>query len=618
MTYVDSQLMYCADAIYFQPVFVMLSICSTPYCIVMRGLFRSSAKCKNCLRATNNLIHTVPVIYDYKEAVKALNSLQSNRACIQERMNEDRTSHSSEIKKLEETVTYLTRSGVSLEKLDELSVIHVSGTKGKGSTCAFCESILRHHGYKTGFYSSPHLVAVRERIQINGQPLSQHDFARYFWRVYNSLPGLMKKENDMPSYFKFLTVMAFSVFLSEKVDVAIVEVGIGGEYDCTNILRQVSTVGITSLGIDHTNLLGSTIEEIAWQKAGIMKPGSITFTVDKQPIGALKVLKQRAAEKKSTLFIAPPLESYDWSSFKMNLGAVTNVQLVNASLAVQLANAWMCQHKNGMHSPAYVPPRINHGRESEEEVPVAPAFPISLSMASGLKYCTWPGRNQIINEGLIHYFLDGAHTSESVQLCTDWFIHNSRAIAKKDTPYRVLVFSCTGGRDPKPLLLPLLDCEFQLVIFCPTTVTTSVDPSSDQANFKICMTEQLEKCRRNQQVWYELQGEKEKSRSSSSNYLQPIYIPSNVPEYLIDSHNAFRSKAEVKLFPCVSDTLAYLRKRNGYEACEFHVFVTGSLHLIGSVLGVLDPDLSLAASVLSGSIRVSETNSTDTVRSYSS
>ena len=83
------------------------------------------------------------------------------------------------------------RSGVSLEKLDELSVIHVSGTKGKGSTCAFCESILRRHGYKTGFYSSPHLVAVRERIRINGQPLSQHDFARYFWRVYNSLTGLM-------------------------------------------------------------------------------------------------------------------------------------------------------------------------------------------------------------------------------------------------------------------------------------------------------------------------------------------------------------------------------------------------------------------------------------------
>jgi hypothetical protein len=132
------------------------------------------------------------------------------------------------------------------------------------------------------------------------------------------------------------------------------------------------------------------------------------------------------------------------------------------------------------------------------------------------------------------------------------------------------------------------------------------------------MSEQLEKCRRNQQVWYELQGEKEKNRSSSSNCLQPIYIPSNIPENLIDSHNAIRSKAEVKLFPCVSDALAYLKKRTVYEAREFHIFVTGSLHLIGSVLCVLDPDLSLAASELSGGIRVSAINSTGTVKSYRS
>jgi folylpolyglutamate synthase len=92
--------------------------------------------------------------------------------------NEDRTSHVPTNRKLQQTVTFLERSGVSLEKLDELSVIHLSGIKGKGSTYAFCESILHHHGYKTGFCSSPHLVAVRERIQINGQPLSQQEFSR--------------------------------------------------------------------------------------------------------------------------------------------------------------------------------------------------------------------------------------------------------------------------------------------------------------------------------------------------------------------------------------------------------------------------------------------------------
>ncbi|XP_021934207.1 folylpolyglutamate synthase, mitochondrial-like isoform X3 [Zootermopsis nevadensis] len=554
----------------------------------------------------------------YKEAVKALNSLQTNTAFIKELEKKDRHSHDSEIKKFEETIKFLERSGVSLEKLDELSVIHVSGTKGKGSTCAFCESILHHHGYKTGFYSSPHLVAVRERIRINGQPLSQSDFAKYFWNIYNSLLELRKSNNDMPSYFKFLTVMAFYVFLSEKVDVAIVEVGIGGEYDCTNILRQVSTVGITSLGIDHTNVLGNTIEEIAWQKAGIMKPGSITFTVDEQPKAALKVLKQRASEKKSTLLIAPPLASYDWSSFKSEFGMVANVQFVNASLAIQLANAWICQHTTGIHQLAGAALTTKDGTGSEEWLPVSPTFPISSSMALGLKFCTWPGRNQIINDGLIHFFLDGAHTSESLWLCADWFIQNSQAIAKQDIPYRVLVFNCTGNRDPRALLLPLLNCGFQLVIFCPNSVTTSVDSSSDQANYMTSVTQQLEKCRSTQDVWHELQEENVKNRSSAFNGLQPLYVPNNLPINFHDSCNSFKSKAEVKLFPCMSDTLAYLKKKTEDEACKSHILVTGSLHLVGTASSVLDPDLTLATPQLSGGIGISPFSSTDVMGSCTS
>lgn len=109
--------------------------------------------------------------------------------------------------------------------------------QGKGSTCSFCESILRQHGLKTGFYSSPHLVQVRERIRINGDPISRELFAKYFWEVYDLLIKQKENDNDMPAYFKFLTVMAFYVFLKENVDAAIIEVGIGGLYDCTNVLR---------------------------------------------------------------------------------------------------------------------------------------------------------------------------------------------------------------------------------------------------------------------------------------------------------------------------------------------------------------------------------------------
>lgn len=212
------------------------------------------------------------------------------------------------------------RTGITLEQLDKLSIIHVAGTKGKGSTCAFCENILRQYGYKTGFYSSPHLVAVRERIRLNGKPLSQELFAENVFRIYNELnktkvcndiilnvfPYQMVSSQehayDMPAYFRFLTVLAFNVFLAENVDVVILEVGIGGEFDCTNIVRNTPIVGITSLGIDHTNLLGSTIEEIAWQKAGIMKKNSKVYTVS-QPESVMDILNKRSKEKQ--VFYSP-------------------------------------------------------------------------------------------------------------------------------------------------------------------------------------------------------------------------------------------------------------------------------------------------------------------------
>ncbi|PSN30712.1 Folylpolyglutamate synthase [Blattella germanica] len=401
----------------------------------------------------------------YEEAVKTLNSLQTNASTI-EKIKKHNTDHIFEVKKLEDTIKYLTRTGVTLEKIDDLPLIHVSGTKGKGSTCAFCESILRHHGYKTGFYSSPHLVAVRERIRLNGEPLSQQDFTRHFWKVYNKLDNFKDNEHDMPPYFKFLTVMAFNVFLAEKVDVAIIEVGIGGEYDCTNVIRHVSTVGITSLALDHTDILGNTIEEIAWQKAGIMKPGSIAIT--------------------STLLIAPAFEKYDWKCFIPQLDFLPDVQLLNASFILVDYSIYLfiffCINIIFIVLSSFVFLIFkyidNKAMEKKEdvflkkttnfmEIPIAPSFAITQNMANGLKYCKWPGRNQIITDGRIHYFLDGAHTKESLEHGADC-----------DNPLRVLVFNCTGNRNSKSLLSPLLSCGFHLVIFCPNITTTTTDPTS--------------------------------------------------------------------------------------------------------------------------------------------
>ncbi|KHJ81972.1 hypothetical protein OESDEN_18338 [Oesophagostomum dentatum] len=142
-------------------------------------------------------------------------------------------------------------------------------------------------------FRSPHLIRARERIRINGKPISETLFANHFFTVYNKL----KKEcpEDMPPYFKFLTLLSFHVFLQESVDVAIVEVGIGGEYDVTNVVRHPVVCGISTLDIDHTSVLGSTLPEIAWHKAGILKRNSPAIVSPLCP-EALQVVIERASE----------------------------------------------------------------------------------------------------------------------------------------------------------------------------------------------------------------------------------------------------------------------------------------------------------------------------------
>ncbi|NXE09655.1 FOLC protein, partial [Lophotis ruficrista] len=189
--------------------------------------------------------------------------------------------------------------------------------------------------------SSPHLVQVRERIRINGQPISKELFSKYFWLVYNRLEETKDPVHaSMPAYFRFLTIMAFHVFLQEKVDLAVVEVGIGGAYDCTNIIRAPVVCGISSLGIDHTSILGDTMEKIAWQKGGIFKPGVPAFTVV-QPERPLEVLRERAQELECPLYLCPELDAFEGDHRALQLGLAGAHQRSNAALALQLARTWL-------------------------------------------------------------------------------------------------------------------------------------------------------------------------------------------------------------------------------------------------------------------------------------
>jgi dihydrofolate synthase/folylpolyglutamate synthase len=171
-------------------------------------------------------------------------------------------------------------------------VVHVAGTNGKGSTCAMIEAGLRAAGVRTGLYTSPHLIEPTERIQISGIPVSREQFARAFETVHETAGKL--DLDCHPTYFETVTAMAFWLFRETRVETAVVEVGLGGRLDATNVVHPALTV-ITPVDFDHQSFLGNTIESIAAEKAGILKSGVPAIVSEQRP-EAMRVIEGRAAE----------------------------------------------------------------------------------------------------------------------------------------------------------------------------------------------------------------------------------------------------------------------------------------------------------------------------------
>ncbi|XP_041531041.1 folylpolyglutamate synthase, mitochondrial isoform X3 [Microtus oregoni] len=536
---------------------------------------------------------------EYQDAVRMLNTLQTNASYL-EQVKRQRGDPQAQLEAME---VYLARSGLQVEDLNQLNIIHVTGTKGKGSTCAFAERILRNYGLKTGFFSSPHLVQVRERIRINGKPISPELFTKHFWRLYHQLEEFKDDSHiSMPAYFRFLTLMAFHVFLQEKVDLAVVEVGIGGAYDCTNIIRKPVVCGVSSLGIDHTSLLGDTVEKIAWQKGGIFKPGVPAFTV-LQPEGPLAVLRDRAQQTSCPLYLCPPLEALEEGGLPLTLGLEGDHQRSNAALALQLAHCWLEQQGHQDIQELKVSrPSIRW------QLPLAPVFHPTSHMRHGLRDTEWPGRTQVLRRGPVTWYLDGAHTASSVQACVRWYCQSLQRnkCPSGGSQVHVLLFNSTGDRDPAVLLKLLQPCQFDYAVFCPNLTEVSSTENADQQNFTVTLDQVLLRCLQHQQHWSCL-GEKQAGpdlwsspapepggwhppHSASTNSLvfscishalhwitqgrDPIFQPPSPPRSLL-SH------------PTASSGASILR-----EAAAIHVLVTGSLHLVGGVLKLLEPSLS--------------------------
>lgn len=421
---------------------------------------------------------------------------------------------------------------------------------------------------KVGLYTSPHLRFVRERIQINNQPLSEEAFAKYFYETWDRLEASAKaaghpdpsSPETKPVYFRFLTLMAFHCYLSEGVDTAVVECGIGGEYDSTNILVKPSVTGVTSLGIDHTAMLGETIESIAWHKAGIFKPGVPAFSAP-QPESAIQVLRERAAERKTELQVVsahPALES-------IKLGLAADFQKTNASLAVAIASAHLRQQ--GLSS-------ILSPTEADTSLPE--------ELRKGLEQVRLGGRCEIRHDQAhnLTWHIDGGHTLESIEMAGRWFASliqpSTSDSSSSPTAPRVLIFN-QQTRDAASLakrlhgtLATALDDSrpFTHVIFCTNTTyaSTGFRPDLTSINTNAADVEALSVQHGLAKTWAEVDPEAK------------VDVVRTVEEAVaLSRHIAGDSEVEAK---------------KGGE--EVKVLVTGSLHLVGGVVEVLESEAESA------------------------
>lgn len=249
---------------------------------------------------------------------------------------------------------------------------------------------------KVGCLTSPHVTNIRERIKLDGFPISEELFANYFFEIWEQIQQHTQREGDgprIPGYPGFLALMALYTFVQEGVDVAIIETGIGGENDSTNVIQSPTVTGITTIGLDHVNVLGDSLDKIAWHKAGIFKEGSPAYTVE-QDSSVLKVLQNRAVEKRISGQLQVVSEQLA-SQYAVTVEPDMPFQRRNASLAVALVEACL---------------KV-----------LQPEFSMTPQVVSSLTRTELPGRSQILKEEKLEWFITSAHNELSINVAASWY-----------------------------------------------------------------------------------------------------------------------------------------------------------------------------------------------------
>jgi dihydrofolate synthase / folylpolyglutamate synthase len=334
----------------------------------------------------------------------------------------------------------LMRMNHLLEKLgnphQKHKTVHIGGTNGKGSTVTYLRNVLQEAGYTVGTFTSPYFERFNERISINGEPVSDEDLTLLVDKIKPIAESMEQSEWGGPSEFEVITAMSFYYFAELKpVDLVLYEVGLGGRLDSTNVITPMLSV-ITSIGMDHMQFLGNRMEDIAFEKAGIIKPNVPVISGVHQP-EAVKVIEETALEMKSDLFqlgqdfsvkriaLLEKGERFEYISLLQHdtfeLSMIGNHQINNAAIAIKAIDLLV---KN-------------------QEMKIAPEH-----IKAGLKRASWPGRMEALSD-IREIYIDGAHNPEGVaalvKTIKDRFLHKRVTV----------LFSALHDKELKPMITQL-------------------------------------------------------------------------------------------------------------------------------------------------------------------
>lgn len=360
--------------------------------------------------------------------------------------------------------------------------VHVAGTKGKGSTCEMTAAMLEGCGYTVGLYTSPHLMDIRERIRLNRTVITEKDFIAAAQKLAEAEHQLTEQEGE-PTFFELTTAMAFVYFAEQAVDVAVVEVGLGGRLDSTNVLTPEVTA-IANISLDHTQILGATVEKIAREKAGIFKPGAAAVTVAQKP-GVIEALKQEAEKAGTTLSVLGQEVEYS-SRFEARgkpgaVGIAAGPHMVVSVSGARATFEHLVVPLRGEHQAmncglalAILDALNERGFRTPED-----------RVTRGLGTVKLPGRMEMVKSSP-RVMVDGAHNAESVRC----LMKAVSATVAYDS--LVVVFGCAADKDLDGMLAEVSQGADK-VIFTRSGNTRAADPRElarkfTEASGKMCQT----------------------------------------------------------------------------------------------------------------------------------